>query len=352
MKFSFRKPRKEKILIYQESFLEYYLNGYKTEILPSINIKIYIYFVLISLFKNPLLIINLKKLRLAYSINFIKYINPKIMITFHDNDIFFYKLKNYFKNIKFISIQNGYRFKKNDLFGLNLKKKSLLCDYIFCFGNNIAKKYNHIFKSKIIIHGSTKNNLVKKKFQKKNWCLFISSYGLGRNDKEDLILPILEEYCKKNNLVLKILCRIQGQEEINYFSSFKFISNKNIIRNLGNKQFYNSYEILDKSKISISLNATLGYENLARGGRTLFINVKTRDLKCKSFLSFGWPKKYKNEGELWLNTIDKKKIFKRLNFILNSSNSKWNLLCKRYTKQIMHVDKKNKKLNSIIRNYL
>ena len=352
MKFSFRKPNKEKILIYQESFLKYYLKDNKTEILPSINKKIYLHFVFISLLKNPLLILNLKKLRLFYSINFIEYVGPKIIITFLNNDIFFYKLKNYFKGIIFIAIQNGYRFKKDDLFGLNLKKKSLSCDYIFCFGSNVAKKYNHIFNSKIIIHGSTKNNLVKNKSQKKNWCLFISSYGLGGNDNEDLILPMLEEYCNKNNLVLKILCRLQEQEEINYFNSFKFISNKNIIRNLGNKKFYNSYKILDKSKISISMNATLGYENLARGGRTLFINVKTRDLNCKSFLSFGWPKKFKNEGKFWLNSINKKKIFKRLDFLLNSSNSKWNLIHKRYIKQIMNVDKKNKKLNSIIKNYL
>ena len=96
--------------------------------------------------------------------------------------------------------------------------------------------------------------------------------------------------------------------------------------------------------LSFDYQNKINYENLARGDRTLFINVKTRDLNCKSFLPFEWPKKYKNEGKFWLNSIDKKKKFEKLDFPLYSSNSKWNLIDKQYIKQIMVFDKNKKKL--------
>ena len=46
-----------------------------------------------------------------YYIEYIKICNPKILITFIDNNLIFYKLKKYFPNIYFISVQNGIRTK-------------------------------------------------------------------------------------------------------------------------------------------------------------------------------------------------------------------------------------------------
>ena len=43
--------------------------------------------------------------------------DPKIIITFVDNNFYFYTLKINFQKIKFIVIQNGYRFFKDDIFG-------------------------------------------------------------------------------------------------------------------------------------------------------------------------------------------------------------------------------------------
>ena len=79
--------------------------------------------------------------------------------------------------------------------------------------------------------------------------------------------------CKKNNLKLNILGRIKPEEgfeqyrnEYDYFkkilgNNFKFIANKD-----GN----NNYYILDKFKYTITIDSTLGIENLSRGGRTIF----------------------------------------------------------------------------------
>ena len=47
----------------------------------------------------------------TYCKNYINFTSPKIVITFIDNRIMFYELKNNFRNIKFISVQNGHRKK-------------------------------------------------------------------------------------------------------------------------------------------------------------------------------------------------------------------------------------------------
>tara|TARA_B100000780_G_scaffold40038_1_gene24853 strand:- start:120 stop:536 length:417 start_codon:yes stop_codon:yes gene_type:complete len=69
----------------------------------EINLFIYI----LTLFKGEISFVN-------YSKTFIKVVNPKIVITYIDNDIDFYKLKYFYPNKYFIAIQNGYRFRSRD----------------------------------------------------------------------------------------------------------------------------------------------------------------------------------------------------------------------------------------------
>ena len=55
-------------------------------------------------------------LSLNYLINYLKFSNPKLIINLYDNYIHFYELKKYFKDKKFIAIQNGYRGGPNNIF--------------------------------------------------------------------------------------------------------------------------------------------------------------------------------------------------------------------------------------------
>ena len=57
---------------------------------------------------KQLILLNFKLI--TYYKNFIKFTSPKIIITTTDNNIQFYELKN-FKDIQFISVQNGTRLK-------------------------------------------------------------------------------------------------------------------------------------------------------------------------------------------------------------------------------------------------
>jgi len=98
------------------------------------------------------------KLRISYYLSFIQIADPKLVLTFTDNNIFFYSLKNLIKKkIYFISHQNGWRANLSDLFDKQIQKPVdqfyLSCDYIFSFSKLISSLYNNIIDSKVIESG-------------------------------------------------------------------------------------------------------------------------------------------------------------------------------------------------------
>ena len=88
--------------------------------------------------------------------------NPKIVITFIDNNLSFYLLKKDFPKIKFISIQNGYRFLNDQmLFTLNNTKPRndyYSADYYFVFNVQIKKIMEQYINADYIVSGSLRNN--------------------------------------------------------------------------------------------------------------------------------------------------------------------------------------------------
>lgn len=124
------------------------------------------------------LLLSGKKInKLNYFIKSIQLINPKIVLTTIDNDIDFYRLKNFFPNKKFVSIQNGYRTENKKAF-LIKKGEKLQCDLIFCWGKQNIKYYKSIIKAKIVPIGSLKNNLLPlKKIKKKRLLLIFQNFA-------------------------------------------------------------------------------------------------------------------------------------------------------------------------------
>ena len=105
-KITFKKPVKADLLLFDgvtEEIFTFSLKKYKYEILHIRLEKLNFWILISTLLK---LKFNLKH----YCINYIKHCKPKLILTSADNDILFYQLKKYFNNIKFISVQNGYRF--------------------------------------------------------------------------------------------------------------------------------------------------------------------------------------------------------------------------------------------------
>ena len=115
---------------------------------------------------------GIKNILYNYSLEYIKIVNPKIVINFLDTRIDFYKLKKNFKNMKFVSIQFAYRANKYpDIFQTLklIKKKNLTCDYTFCFSNSVGKEYLKYIDTKIISLGSLEIIFIFQISKKRDW---------------------------------------------------------------------------------------------------------------------------------------------------------------------------------------
>ena len=347
------KPKLNKLLIFDQvgsNILKKSLPNYNPAVLSIRGEELNLFIIFSVLLSQTYLIIRPRLFWKAYIDLYIKEVNPKIILTYIDNNHFFYSLKNKFPNIKFFSIQNGYRFSKGDLFGefdnlkyLKNKKNYFKCDYIFCFNKQVAKLYKKNIDCKTVTIGSFKNNLIENKNRKKNNVfLLISSFGLGNLDAEKKLLPIIQNFCNNNKINFSILGRTSQSGEEIFYNSFKKKYPINFQKNLGKSNFKHSYNTVDKARVVLSLNATLGYESLSRKNKTIFLNFKDRDLNCNSYLSFGWPLKMSKNGKFWISTFNKKKINKIFNDIYKMSYKNWIKNCYPISKKIISYDNGNK----------
>ena len=296
-----------------------------------------------EIFSFPIILILAIKFKLTILNYYIKYIeisDPKLILTFIDNNILFYKLKNHFDKKKFLAIQNGHRMAFGDIFGFfrdfKTKKKNYSSDFIATFNRNVSKKYEKYINTKFIYSGSIKNNYIKisnSKKKYKNYILYISAYRdkltsiqngkISFNDidirhmtkHKNLLqehihfdLPqILQTYCKKNKLKLAILGMSNNIEEENFYrkiikNDFKFIKKKNV---------YSSYKDLDNFDLAVSSISTLGYEALSRGKKICFFVPKISSVE-KSY-KFGWPYIKKEKGFFFSNKCNYGEVSKILN---------------------------------------
>ena len=354
------KPEHKKILIYDKggsSVILHTLPKNSAEVLCINGEEINLYILFNVIFSKIFLIFQPKKIWKTYIETYINQIDPKIIITFVDNNSFFYTLKNKFPKIKFIAIQNGYRFFKDDIFGVlkhhTNKNNSLKCDYIFCFNKYVAKLYEKHISCKTIKIGSFRNNLTKIKKNRRKSLLFISSYGLNSSSIEKKIIPIISNYCKKHNIKLLILGRGSNINEVKFYNSLNQNKDFQYITNVWDgTNLHKSYTLLDQANTVISLNATLGYESLGRGVKTIFINLNDRKLNCQSYLTFAWPLKSKNNGPFWLGVFNKKKIIEVLNSVYKMRQEEWRKKIAPKVKDLMNYNYGNKiflnKINNLI----
>lgn len=302
------------------------------------------------IFLKTIISFDLKNIRENYKINYIKKASPKVIITFIDNNPSFYYLKKKFPKIKTISIQNGYR--TIDDFKRLKKFKQMETDFFCVFNKPLAKKYSQYIRSKYLITGSIKCNLIKKKkLRKKNEILFISQHN--KND----LWPIAE---KK---MIKLLIKIKKKFGLNFKIVLKKNLNKQLLEifpNLGNniimkKNDLSSYKHVQNYKLVLFISSTLGHEALALGANTLAIPMGCDDARWsqKTGLNikpnkFGYPKKLPEEGFCWMNKFNEKNAIKKIIFLFRN----YKINKKKYifiNKDIMAYDYQNKKIKELLR---
>ena len=349
-KYFFPPPNK-KFLILDNIFLKIFEKKLKKKHCFFLDIR----FKELNLFILFKLFLSTRKVNFFnYVLENIKYIGPKIIITGNDNLNWFYELKRYFPDKKFVSIQNGFR---NNQFFKKLGNKKRQSDLIFTFNKIIGKSYSKKIKTKIVPIGSFKNNEIKKKIiKKRNSILFISS-GIPENEikkfsfykkieinqseyfNNDKILYVnLVRYCKENNLSLELMLKDKGSnKEIKFYKS---LSKDIAIFFHGLKNYENEiYTKADEVLATVSSTSTFGFENLSRGNRGAIFNNKIKITKGMMNLFFDLDMNAK--GVFWSDNVNYSEISRVLNFVTKSTNSTWQKKTKKI-KQIMNYDFNNK----------
>ena len=386
IKLTLQLPIKKKIVLYDKHA---YHKIYK--ILPKNDfhiLKVRIEEINILIFLKNL--VNLKFSYFAYLESYIKYINPKILITFVDNNFNFYK--HHFKNIVKIAVQNGRRIDPENFRSQVDNKINFYTDYIFTYNDNDRKIYENIggIKSKkFIAHGSYKlNSIIESKSKSKSKSktkkfdfIYVSTFRKFYNEEtskvyknvssseyikyEIKLIKIISEFSMKYNKKISILMRYpenheNSTNEKNFYSEhlastkkISFIFSKNYIEfdvldknKTDSKRILSSYENLYLANVVIGVDSTLLYEALAAGHKVAFFSIRGKK-NCLKYRTFAWPYKISNTGFFWNSRLDKKDIYNVLNNLLNITNNNWKNYVKKYS-YIMKKDPGNKKLKKLI----
>ncbi len=351
LRFDF--PKKNKILLFDEI----HASTFKKIIKKDFNIlelrdnkKIYFW-----LFLKQILFLDFSFS--TYSKNFIKFTSPKIIITFNEARYQLYELKNFFKNIHFISVSNGIRLAT--WFKVNEKKwpKNLKCDYFFVFNKYYIPKYEKIVKSKYLSHGHFYNNLIpinKTKFRKQFLYLSQTHEGMkGGMGKADFagykkILNLVNLYLTKNKKKLHILLRRSKKNpkqsiEINFY---KKIFKSNCIFHQSNQR-EKKYKILDQFENILFFTSTMGYEAISRKKKIACLGPHNSDTDAKHY--FGWPDGNKKKYEyFFIKKPTYNEVDRVLNNLINCSQVNWNKKHYRVIKNQMYLNKNNQNLRQLI----
>ena len=289
---------------------------------------------------------------ITYCKNYIRYTAPKVVITFIDNDIQFYKLKNSFEDINFISIQNGHRFENYSMFHDKkyTRYNKLKCDHTFVFNKYYIKEYKKIINSNFHILGSFKNNLVRiNKSSNKNDFLLISQYsktGDGNKNFQIKLLNFINLYLttlgKKIHILLRGKNTLRQNEEIEFYK--KIFKSNCIFKKTSN--WKKSYKILDKYENVIFIYSTFGHEAISRKKK---VAIFAPSIKSDHKLYFGWPapvqKKYDFFSARKLNFKETKRV---LNNIYKCNQTYWNNKYFKIIQDQLYYDKDNSKLKKLI----
>ena len=300
----------------------------------------------------------------SYTQKYVDYINPKILITYIDNNPLFYELR--LKHGKKIFIQNGRRTAMDIFFSKNKINNKHHVDYMLVHNDSVGKKYQKLIKGKSIKFGSLQSNSCKIiKSKKKYDLMYVSTfrlnyikpnkyvYGVKFSDyikKEIFLLKWLKDFSDKNKRHISILGseRLSAGDEKNFY--------KNIFGNSGWRYIERTpkrktYKIIDQAFIILGIDSTLIYEALSRGLRVGFFGIRGNKYPVNS-RKFGWPDSFGNQGPFWTDLASEKEFKRIINNLINYSSKRWNKTSSEYKKKLLHYNFQNTLAKNLIKENL
>lgn len=309
--------------------------GWSIEVLPvrgeSINIPV----VLASLFASG-------SKSDAYFDVYIRKVKPKLLLTFIDNTLSFYRLSQRHPSLKTMFVQNGLRGYHVDVFEqLDARPElaeKLAVDYMLCFGRAIGSHYQRYVSGAVVAMGSMRNNRQDRQVSVVQGSIaFVSQWHLegveiaGRTYSLDeftgavdrCLVGFLREYARRHGKQLRIIPRTQAatpyrEKESQYFSEI-----------LGEPCSFleydmigSSYKVIDTAEVVVGVDSTLLYEAAARGIKTAIFSIRGAITGIKGF-DFGWPAQYPPDGTFWTNLPSPERFREVLDYLFSVSDHNW-----------------------------
>ena len=367
-KWNFFAPRKNNLLIFDRENSQYINRIFKKKahILDVRGEQ----FNFVVLFKT-LMGLKFNKFYYHYQINYIKSVNPDLIISGIDTSSFYLNLKKYFPNKKIILLQSSKISNYTGVFlnilkKINIKKKFRL-DYFFVTNESSISLFKKYIDCKFIVHGSFKNNFIPKKINiTKKFGLIsqVSKYGEKKFLSNLKNIIYIEKFFEKyTEELVKNFIKIFPKEILyvipyNFIGSKDFIYEKKFLLDLGKNyklkiKIFNkskpddAYKYLDKLNILFGLNSTLLYEAFARNKKILYCNSFLNE-KIKGY-EFGWPNKKLHDSHISIKRLNFQDFKKKLNNLVIMSDNKLNKYYKKIKIDIMEFDNGNQKLIKTIK---
>jgi len=339
IKIEWRSPRQSDLLIYDPAGSEIlikYLSPWRPKLLYVRREQINIFVLILSFFQRG-------KLNISYVDVYIKRVNPRLIITFIDNNKNFYKISPCHPEIKTIFVQNGFRGYYLDVFEIldkeSFNERDLLhVDYMMTLGSDIGKEYGRYISGCQVPIGSLKSNsLMKKQPMVRGVISYISQWYQGgfylgglfyshedySKEVDHLVIKSIAKFARDNKKQFCIIPRYDKSEDLRKKEELYF---RDIVGEevdfLDPKVNLSSYQATDISEVVVTTDSTLGYESLARGNKTAFFSIRGNILNIQG-QSFGWPKQFPDDGLFWTNNPNKTSFIQILDYLFTVNDVKW-----------------------------
>jgi len=349
VKLDFTIPKKNEIILLDDGVSN--LQFKKLNYLYIDNKKINLFILCKTLLKLIFDKNNLS-LRQLYKKNLYEYISPKIAISHHINKRGF-ECKNLCPEIKVIVYQFSYFHEHKSI------SSTIDLDWNFDYFLSWCKKDKIYFsnenKNKILASGSIRNNstIGPKKNQKKKYKLMlISEYDPIDVNKNSYLMnnlrefyKIIDQFCIKFNITLMVALRSKrNDKKFKIESEKKYFDEIMKCNKIFDENYKNSYLTANNSEMAVCYHSTLGFELLSKKIKVFFLPLHERKFKKTYHLE-------KKDNFHIHRKIEKKKIFKKMNNLLNSSQKNWERKISKKNYLIKH-DFGNKVLNNLIKKIL
>lgn len=304
-----------------------------------------------------------------YRAKFINTVQPKVVITFIDNDVTFYSLKSLVPGPQFLSIQNGlrhnYSFNSQGGFLDQLhevsKTKTLICDYICVFGLASAKLFSTYIKAKSVVTGSIQNNLreIVPSDGTTSDVIFVSqmqAFTVNRSsvkvffgeqgttiseffEAERRIVRALSQYCENKGLQL-VICGKRDQSHTYEREFFESILDTKMVLFLPRDSGTSTYDAINTTGIVVTIDSTIGYESLSIGKRVAFMSGRAQSANPVALAqvrdtNFGYPLDLPPRGNFWTNQATAAELARILDYLQAVTDEEWATEIAPYNESLM-----------------